>query len=303
MVFSRVGLSVVLSALAVSAARIAPCTTGTKYFFNFGDSYSQTGFNINGQKPTASNPFGNPPVPGWTASGGLNWVGFMASEYNAGDVRTFNFAYGGATTDADLVTPYAPEVLSFEDQVDLFLDNVAVSPKPEWAPWTAANSIAGVWIGVNDVGNTFWLPDLQVKTQTIIDRYFELLQSLYDAGLRNFVLLSVPPTNRAPAFWNQGPDTSNMVANGIDLYNTALETALNEFKTANAGVTSWLIDTAAPFNQALDNPTEYGSPDATCWKEDGVSCLWFNDYHPGIEINRLVGAEVARVVGAPFFEG
>lgn len=169
-----------------------PPPPGTLSDRTSGDSYSQTWFDINGEKPSLANPIGNPPLPGWTASGGLNWVGFMASQYNAGDVRTYNFAYGGATTDAELATPYAPEVLSFGDQVDVFLETMATEPRPEWAPWDADNTIVGVWMGVNDVGNTFWFQDLEAHTQKIIDRYFELVQSIYDAGARQFVLLSVP---------------------------------------------------------------------------------------------------------------
>ena len=37
-----------------------------------GDSYSQTGFNITGTKPSAAQPLGNPSYPGYTTSGGAN---------------------------------------------------------------------------------------------------------------------------------------------------------------------------------------------------------------------------------------
>lgn len=56
--------------------------SGTKYLFIFGDSYTATGFDINGAKPTTSNPIGNPDLPGWTSSGGLNWPGYLATEFN-----------------------------------------------------------------------------------------------------------------------------------------------------------------------------------------------------------------------------
>lgn len=32
--------------------------------------------------------------------------------------------------------------------------------------------------------------------------------------------------------------------------------------------------------KVLDSP-DYGFPDATCINEDGTSCVWWNDYHPG----------------------
>lgn len=155
-----------------------------------GDSYTQTGFNIDGEKPSSSNPIGNPPLPGWTSTGGFNWVGFLATEYNTDELLTYNFAYGGATTDSDLIPPYAPEVLSFVDQVGQF--SASLGTNPDYAPWTAENTLFGVWIGVNDVGNTFWLPDREDILTAVLDRYFEQVQVLYDAGARRFALLSVP---------------------------------------------------------------------------------------------------------------
>jgi hypothetical protein len=155
-----------------------------------GDSYSQTGFNISSTKPSPSNPLGNPPLPGWTASGGLNWVGFLTSQFNKSTILTYNFAYGGATTAADLVAPYQPTVLSLVDQVAQFSGSIA--SHPSYAPWTAADTLVGVWIGVNDVGNSYWTANETVLLGKIMDRYFAQLQIVYDAGARNFVLLSVP---------------------------------------------------------------------------------------------------------------
>jgi hypothetical protein len=158
--------------------------------FPSGDSYSQTGFNIDSTKPSAGNPLGNPPLPGWTASGGLNWVGFLASQFNTSTLLAYNFAYGGATTNATLVQPYAPTVLSFIDQVAQFSGSIA--SKPSYAPWTAETALFGVWMGVNDVGNAWWKAEYDTLLGQIMDSYFGRLQVLYDAGGRNFVLLGVP---------------------------------------------------------------------------------------------------------------
>ncbi|KAK4120634.1 carbohydrate esterase family 16 protein [Parathielavia appendiculata] len=271
---------------ASSSSTVDPCAL--KYLISFGDSYSQTGFDINGNKPSSSNPLGNPPLPGWTASGGLNWVGFLASQYNTSTLLAYNFAYGGATTNATIVPPYAPTVLSFIDQVAQFSGSIA--SKPSYAPW-GDNALFGVWIGVNDVGNTWWKSDYDQIVAQIMDSYFGQLQILYNAGARNFVLLTVPPIHRTPAFIAQG--NQQAVAAAIAKYNAALSTRLAAFTTKNSGTTSKIVDTTVPFNTALDNPTAYGAPDATCYNEDGKSCLWFNDYHPGIEINRLVAKAVA----------
>ena len=39
-----------------------------------GDSYSSTGYDVDGAHPSETNPLGNPPYPGDTYSGGPTWV-------------------------------------------------------------------------------------------------------------------------------------------------------------------------------------------------------------------------------------
>ncbi|CAP65933.1 uncharacterized protein PODANS_5_11290, partial [Podospora anserina S mat+] len=266
-----------------------------------GDSYSQTGFDPLSTKPSPSNPFGNPPLPGWTASGGLNWVGFLTSQYNASTLLTYNFAYGGATTNASLVQPWREDVLSLIDQVQQFTDTIA--SKPSYAPWTAENALFGIWIGVNDVGNSWWKEEYDQLLSEIMDTYFGQLQVLYDAGARQFVALGVPPIHRTPVMVEETEWAQETEAAAIAKYNAAIASRAATFQAANAGSVIKIVDTGVAFNEALDNPTEYGSPDAKCWNGDGVSCLWFNDYHPGIEINRLVAEEVAEAWDGSFFEG
>jgi hypothetical protein len=101
-----------------------------------------------------------------------------------------NLAYGGATVDATLVAPYTTTVLSFIDQVNQFTQYFA--SKPSTVPWTSANTLFAVWLGVNDVGNSYWTTDEDDLLDKIIAKYFAECQILYDAGGRYFVFLTVP---------------------------------------------------------------------------------------------------------------
>lgn len=114
----------------------------------------------------------------------------MVTEHNTSFVASYNFASGGATVDAEIVPPYTETVLSLVDQVAVFSSSIGT--KPDYAPWTAENAIAGIWIGVNDVGNTYWNADSTETYELIAARYFEQLQILYGAGIRQYALLSVP---------------------------------------------------------------------------------------------------------------
>lgn len=77
----------------------------------------------------------------------MNYVDLVTVQYNKSLILNYNFAYGGATIDAALVTPYEPTVLSLKDQVNEYLNSIAT--KPASTPWTSANTLFSVWIGIN----------------------------------------------------------------------------------------------------------------------------------------------------------
>jgi len=79
-------------------------------------------------------------------------------------------------------------------------------------------------------------------------------------------------------------------------YNKLLAAGVASFASSNSGVTTWVYDTSTPFNTALNNPSAYGASSATCYNSDGTSCLWWNNYHPGQAIHKLVAAGVASTV-------
>lgn len=161
--------------------------SSNRYSTFSGDSYSSTGFYIEGGFPTASNPMGS---GGSTTTGGLNWVGMVTEQLNSSLVLTYDFAYYGADISNTIInTGVTTDLIA---QVGQFEDNLV--PAPTEAPWTADNLLVAVWIGINDIGQCFW-QSAQYETCPIDDaltKYFDLLQNLYKDGARNFVVNTVP---------------------------------------------------------------------------------------------------------------
>ena len=90
----------------------------------------------------------------WLRYSGPNWVEFLTTTYNATYVQTYNLAYGGATVDSALVKPYLPTVLSLKQQIqDEYLPTYG--SKPAFAPWSSKDSLFSIFIGINDVGNSY----------------------------------------------------------------------------------------------------------------------------------------------------
>lgn len=71
----------------------------------------------------------------------------------------------------------------------------------------------------------------------------------------------------------QGPDSNAMLVKSINLYNSKIASKLQAFKQANSGVKAVIVDTSVSFNKAIKNPTAYGAPDATCFNNNGKSCV------------------------------
>ncbi|PKS10975.1 hypothetical protein jhhlp_002734 [Lomentospora prolificans] len=296
-----------------------------KYAFIFGDSYTQTGFDVTGEAPSASNPMGNPPYPGWTSSNGPNWVGFLTNKYNAtAALRTYNLAYGGATVDSDLVEPWQPTVLSLRDQVtDLFLPNYAPGSAnaPDWDP---KSTVFGIWIGINDVGNSFWSGE-DATTELygqIFDVYASLVNDLYTAGGRNFVFLNVPPVQRSPLILDQGEQAIELETAALDKFNALIDGLAKDLKTAHEKeVNVWVYDSYKSFGEVLDDVTAY--PQTADYKDTTTFCeayqngtpewdtldenctypvneyFWLNSLHPTYPIHDVVAEGVAELLSGP----
>lgn len=249
------GLSLITSALATNSSWSGWSSIRT--LFVFGDSYTQTGFSPTSTQPSPSNPFGNPPYPGWTSSNGPNWVGFLTTTYNASTILTYNLAYGGATVDSALVTPYAPTVISMKDQVEKQFVPI-YGGKPDAAPWSGESSLFAFWIGINDVGNSWWLNNGTLY-DAIFTTYASLLEQVYETGARNFLFLNVPPVNLSPLITSQADDGYATEYEGrvIADWNKRVEDMTNSLKAKHSDVTTFIHDTNKLFLQVIKDPKAF----------------------------------------------
>lgn len=87
--------------------------------------------------------------------------------------------------------------------------------------------------------------------------------------------------NESPLMLEQGATAMAQEAASITQYNDLLASTVSNFSSSHSGVTAKVVDTVGPFETALDNPTAYGAANATCYDDDGTTCLWWNNYHPG----------------------
>lgn len=48
-----------------------------------------------------------------------------------------------------------------------------------------------------------------------------------------------------------------------------------------------LYDSWSFMTKVLNNPHHYGYPNNTCIDADGTTCVWWNNYHPGLKYHGL----------------
>lgn len=201
--------------------------------------------------------FTNSSIRGYTSSNGPNWIDFLATSYNASFIKAYNLAYGGATVDAALVTPYAPTVVSMKDQVQLeFLPRYGAHPKD--APWTSKDSLFAFFIGINDVGNS-WYKNNATLYDSIFTVYSGLLEQVYTSGARNFLFLSVPPVNLAPLTLANNDGGYSVDAEGKSIldWNSKLTALTQAFKKRHADANLFVHDTHKVFEDVIKNPKAY----------------------------------------------
>ncbi|PWW80066.1 Carbohydrate Esterase Family 16 protein [Tuber magnatum] len=245
---------------------------------------------------------------------GPNWAGYLTTTFNRSELLTYNLAYGGATVNSTLVKPYLPTVLSFADQVQtLFLPKLSPkAPTPLTPAWESENSLFLVWIGVNDVANSYQNGDYANFHGILMDEYFRILEELYYAGARNFLLLNVPPIDRSPLTIGKGDQEVLLEREALESYNGALEDGLHRFKRSHGGVYGKVFDTAEVFTRILDGPGWYdiknttayceqyknGTPEwDTYYPECGVKVseyFWLNSLHPTWPVHKVLAEEIVK---------
>lgn len=280
--------------------------SATEYMFVFGDSYTTDGYNVAAGI--------NSPVPGYTSSDGQNWVQFLTGTYNQRAVKTFDLAYGGATIDGALVPPYLPTVLSVVDQVAQF--NKYLAPRPAGATWSSTNSLFAVWIGINDVGNSFgWTNITRVEFYgTLMDRLFSQVEDLYSKGARSFLFLTVPPTNRAPLYIQQGSKAAAQMGTDIAEYNKQLTQSVRTFKSKHRDLdTVTVVDTQPIFNTLLNEWQTFGFVNVTgycaayenatptpTYQVEGCapvsSYFWLNTLHPLFTVHNILAKAISTAL-------
>lgn len=113
----------------------------------------------------------------------------MASEFNTSLTLVWNFAAGGSTVSHAIVAPKTNRTTLIK-QVERF--NATIGHKPEYAPWTAENTVACLWFGMNDMSRSRGWTNFTLVLPQVLEEIFVQAQVLHGLGLRHFLFFELP---------------------------------------------------------------------------------------------------------------
>jgi hypothetical protein len=146
-------------------------------------------------------------------------------------------------------------VLSLKNQIQDQYIPAYGTPSNASTPWTASDSLHAFFIGINDIGNSWWLENATTLYDQIFSVYGGLLDQIYDTGARNFLFLSVPPVNLAPLTLGNGEWSVENEGKMIGVWNQKLEVMTTAFNARHGNTTKTFIhDTHGLYETALQDP-------------------------------------------------
>ncbi|OAA55042.1 carbohydrate esterase family 16 protein [Niveomyces insectorum RCEF 264] len=246
-----------LGFLAVVAGAALVAATNTYGPFDnlvaFGDSYSDDGrlayyISNNGSAPPAG---AYQTVTNVTASGGLTWGQYV--QQRVPGLGFFDYAVSGATCSNRIVARELPPIHGpfpavLDDEIPSFQADVA-GAHTLYANRTADNTVYALWIGTNDLSFSGFLSDSQAlgtNITTFVECTWAVLDALYAAGARRFVLFNQAPLHLAPMYRPQaagGAGDNQYWANKTQYNETAYAYKMLEYTTS----VNTIVAYGAPF--------------------------------------------------------
>ncbi|CAA7399680.1 unnamed protein product [Spirodela intermedia] len=237
-----------------------------------------------------------------------------------------SFASGGSGFDP--ITPTVTNVLSQEDQLELFKEykgKVRGMVGAKRAASIVQESLYVICQGSNDLANTYFNGpfrrphyDLPSYVKLMVDSASGFVKNLYGQGARKIGFMGIPPLGCVPAdrtfFGGPQRDCSEELNQASQLFNDALAVELHRLSHELPGSNLIYVDIYTLMIDVIQRPTHYGFEEATkgcCGTgnleasvtcnslmastcEDPTKYVFWDGYHPTETAYRLLIDEIAR---------
>ncbi|KAL0941959.1 lysophospholipase a [Colletotrichum truncatum] len=254
-------------------------------------------------------------VPGQNTSsaGGPNWIqeltGCKEGLPRECEVQLWNFAFAGA----DISTTFVP---LHHDYTTSYLNQIW-----QWNTYAKSvidadtkKSLVASFIGINDINDmaNFEFPfqnltNFEELYTAAIAEQFEGLETVHDAGFRNYLFLNLPPLDKTPASQtnpSRKPDTQM-----INTFNSVVNQTAKAFTEKHPGTTALVFDTYSWLTHVFNNAASFGitnttsiCPKAKAWDiatnyasygcQPVAEYFWYDSGHITYSVQELLGSKV-----------
>ncbi len=167
--------------------------------------------------------------------------------------RSVNFGYGLATTGASGRGEVGSLIPGIETQVEFFIADRLQTNEP-----ADDDALYVLWGGSNDYFAADADPEL------VVDNIETNIESLYDSGARDFLVVNLPDLGALPEAQNPLlPVSSEELTELSDFHNTLLDSTIEELEDTLTGANITLLDANSLFDDVLSNPEEFGLTNVT----------------------------------------
>ncbi|KAL1667263.1 hypothetical protein GGF50DRAFT_112469 [Schizophyllum commune] len=197
------------------------------------------------------------------------WVDFVRTHPRLRNPTIRNLAYPHATAAVDLGR-----------ELDKFL---AVYPPGSQEEALNPDTTTYVfYFGINDC-DTVLAEDVEAP----IDKVLAAVRKLHEEhGARHFVLMDVPPLERAPEALKRTPENKAQVIAAMAAWNRVLPVKVAEFQRAAPGVTLSIFSVRDVFTAVLDDPKKYGFTKRDLTEVGGG--IWADEVHATPAVQEIV---------------
>ncbi|ORX75220.1 hypothetical protein BCR32DRAFT_249723 [Anaeromyces robustus] len=206
-----------------------------------------------------------------------NWPTHLIKEH---PINVYNFAVGGAPVDHDIIDN-DKSCYSMTEQYEFFNNQMTVGKK--YSNWTSDETLMTIWFGINDVFGKTYAPIMQKYSNEVIDEMtaksmFNIVNKLYDHGLRNFLFMNVPPMDKFPIFKDY-PDIIDYVIK----FNNVIQKYVENFQSSKPDTNVFIYNAFDEVYHIMENKYQYNiiytddyskgknnnvNPDLYFWRDD-----------------------------------
>ncbi|CAF1276330.1 unnamed protein product [Rotaria sordida] len=251
----------------------------------FGDSNSDTG---NVYKLTGSKWPIDPPYYKGRFSNGKVWIEKL------GISNLMNYAYGGATTDNNLVQGFrASQVIvpGVRQQIAIYKNTI------DLRKINFHRTIYIIWVGEND-----YQLNLALSPSAVVKSLINGINDLIEIGAKHFLIVNQSPLQAYPA--NQALNIPDYLKKLTLKHNHNLSNSIRLLQLIFPKISFKLFDVYSLITNILINPSTYGINSTTnCWSTPNYTvvhvcstpdtCLFIDEYHFTTRIHQLI-ADNAR---------